>query len=203
MSKALKDRRLKKLAQKYRHQNVIYGLFDPRTAMCRYIGQTGGVAQRAKTHCSMRSGTASLHSWFLDLQECGLGPTFHVFGSASAEPYARLIEAFEIGTHWMAGHDLLNGRVELFVERYKKMAPAHMTRQRSEFDHENHVTPWSLSKKTGLSVEDARRWMRGNEHCRRRGDYGSPLWLGYAWNVEEDIDALMLELSKREEASAA
>ena len=52
---------------------VIYGLIDPRTSECRYVGKTSRLKQRTQDHSTIKDRTPR-YVWISDLRAAGLMP---------------------------------------------------------------------------------------------------------------------------------
>jgi hypothetical protein len=58
----------------------IYGLYDPRNNVLRYVGQTPSPRNRWRQHCGGNGGNAELNAWLLELKAAGLKPEMQLFG---------------------------------------------------------------------------------------------------------------------------
>lgn len=82
---------------------TIYGLQDPRNREFRYVGLSGDVAARLKTHVhlaaanSKQAGTATKRAWLKELADQGLGPYLVILEVANTRK-----QGLETEKRWIA-----------------------------------------------------------------------------------------------------
>lgn len=93
-------------------QCIIYGLFDPRTEECLYVGYTSQspvtrVAQHLQDARRAKPGKSPKHDWLCDLMDNDLMPEFRVLEKSPVDTAVDR-EAFWIGAMLNQGVPLLN-----------------------------------------------------------------------------------------------
>lgn len=89
---------------------LIYGLIDPQTNECRYVGKAKDLIQRLKDHCKSSSLRAHTHknSWIKSVLSDGHQPEIVAFERAPEHEWEEA-ESFWIAYFKMLGAKLTNG----------------------------------------------------------------------------------------------
>lgn len=81
--------RAKRHAKNAGNKHVVYGLFDPRTNQCRYVGKTARQRTRLSQHMTdarrYDPRYSYKHDWILEVLNAGLKPEMRVLEECSAE----------------------------------------------------------------------------------------------------------------------
>lgn len=87
----------------------IYGLIDPRTGECRYVGKAVNPQRRLRDHLWAISGKSHKNSWLKNLLAAGLVPELTIIDSGVALEDANTAEQFWISLYRGWGCPLTNG----------------------------------------------------------------------------------------------
>lgn len=86
----------------------IYGLHDPRSGICRYIGKTNNPNKRFKDHlCKSLGDNPHKKNWILSLRAAGLRPRLEILRTVPADGWKTWERAF-IQEYRKFGFDLTN-----------------------------------------------------------------------------------------------
>jgi len=87
-------------------RTFIYGLFDPRTEECRYVGKTNRPKRRFYHHVK-RTNMIRIKRWVIELADSGLIPRMEILEECPMEIWQQR-ETFWIAHYRSQGADLLN-----------------------------------------------------------------------------------------------
>ena len=115
---------------------VIYGLIDPRTRECRYVGKSKNAPKRLKEHLGMRALQQQTHlsKWIKSLKNKDLSPNIIILEQTDADNWKEA-EIFWVGYMKFLGAKLTNGTSggeggDLSAEARKRQADALRGRKR-------------------------------------------------------------------------
>jgi group I intron endonuclease len=150
----------------------IYGLYDPRTGECRYIGKTIHPEVRLRDH-RRETGKTKKHGWVHDLKKAGLYPTMKIletFESFSNDDWIELEKKW-ISEMIGVGMSLLNlnaggaGPTSCSIETRRKMSESKRGKKRST---PSPMKGRKLSKEHAEKVAAAHRGMKRSAESRAR-----------------------------------